>query len=62
MDKIMSPDHRDRLIELFTEVAKTDLLTHADEFVIINVLENACKRASADLQEEMLRGLIEGKE
>ena len=62
MDEILNSKHRDDLIERFANVAKADLLTNMDALAIVNILVEACRRASVNLEEEMLRGLIEGED
>lgn len=62
MEKILTPEHRDELIERFTNVAKADILTNMDALTIVKILEKACQRASANLEEEAMKMLLEGDE
>ena len=62
MDRILLEKHRERLINAFTKVARNDLLTNEDGLVILELLGRACKRAAVDLDEEMLREMINGSE
>lgn len=60
MDEILTAERRDALIDKFTDVAKADVLTNADGVAILEILGDACKRASAELEEGILKALIEG--
>lgn len=62
MEEILTPEHRDELIERFTHVAKADILTNMDALTIVKILEEACRRADAELEEEMLKAMLEGDE
>ena len=62
MDEILDAERRDALIDKFTRIAKADVLTNADALAILEIAENACRRASAELEEEMLRALIDGRD
>ncbi len=60
MDRRLTPERKDALVNMFTKTA--DMLTNGDALAIIEILERACNRASAELEEDMLRALIEGNE
>ena len=60
MDEILQEERRDALIEKFTHVAKADVLTNADALAILDILGQACRRASAGLEEDILAALIDG--
>ena len=62
MNEILTAERRDALIDKFTRTAKADVLTNADAIAIISILEEACRRESANLEEAMLRALIEGED
>lgn len=62
MNEILTPERRDALIDKFTRIAQADVLTNADALAILEIIGQACKRASAELEEEMLRVLIEGED
>lgn len=59
MDEILTAERRDALIDKFTRIAHADVLTNADALAILEILGDACKRASASLEEDMLKALIE---
>ena len=60
MDEILTAERRNALIDKFTRTAQADVLTNADALAILEIVEQACKRASADLEEGMLLAMIEG--
>lgn len=60
MDEILKEERRDALIERFTQIAKADVLTNGDAIAILDILGQACRRASAGLEEEILAAMIEG--
>lgn len=60
MDEIMDPEHRDELVERFTKIAEADVLTNAEGLAIVKILEEACRRESAELEERMLLEMIKG--
>lgn len=62
MNEILTAERRDALIDKFTRTAQADVLTNADAIAIISILEEACRRESANLEEAMLRALIEGED
>jgi len=62
MDEILNAERRDALIKKFTEAAKADVLTNADALAILEIVEQACKRMSASLEEEMLLAMIQGED
>lgn len=62
MDEIMEAERRDALIELFTEIAKTDVLTNMDGLLVIQILEQACDRAKVELHEGFLKAMISGED
>ena len=60
MDEIITEERKKNLIEMFTAVAEKDLLTNMDALTIIQVLEDACRRKTAELGEEIMKAMIEG--
>ena len=60
MNEILTPERRDALIDKFTRIAHADVLTNADALSILEVIGQACKRASADIEEGILKAMIEG--
>lgn len=60
MEERIDQDRRDRLVEMFTNTA--ELLTNGDALEVVRILENACRRASAELEEGILEALINGEE
>ena len=62
MDEILEAERRDALIESFTSIAKMDLLTNMDGLMVIEILRRACSKASVELEEGILKAMIEGPE
>ena len=60
MEERIDQDRRDRLVEMFTNTA--ELLTNGDALEVVRIMENACRRASAELEEGILEALINGEE
>lgn len=62
MNEILNAERRDALVDKFTRVAQADVLTNEDALAILEIIRRACERASAVLDEEMLKAMIEGKD
>lgn len=60
MNEIMDPERRDALVKEFVSVANSDVLTNMDGLTILEILKQACERASVELEEGILKSLIEG--
>lgn len=60
MNEIMDPERRDALVKEFVSVANSDVLTNMDGLTILEILKQACERASADIEEGILKAMIEG--
>ena len=60
MDEIITEERKQGLIEMFTAVAEQNVLTNMDALTIIQVLEDACRRKAAEIDENIMSALIEG--
>ena len=47
------------MIDMFTNIMRLDVLTAMETLTIVNILEGACKRASVELEEGILKAMIE---
>lgn len=62
MNEVINAERRDALIESFTNIAKMDLLTNMDALMVLEILRRVCKRASVELEEGILKAMIDGPE
>ena len=62
MNEVINAERRDALIESFTNIAKMDLLTNMDALMVLEILRRVCKRASVELEEGILKAMIDGSE
>ena len=62
MNEVINAERRDALIESFTNIAKMDLLTNMDALMVIEILRRVCKMASVELEEGILKAMIDGPE
>ena len=60
MNEVINAERRDALIESFTNVARMDLLTNMDALMVLEILRRVCKRASVELEEGILKAMIDG--
>lgn len=58
MSEAITPERRNKLVEMFASTA--EFLTNEEALEIVEIMENACHRASAELEESILKALIEG--
>lgn len=62
MNEVINAERRDALIESFTNIAKMNLLTNMDALMVLEILRRVCKRASVELEEGILKAMIDGPE
>ncbi len=62
MNEILEPERRDALVREFANVANMDVLTNMDGLLILKILEDACSRANAEIEEGILKAMIDGPE
>ena len=58
MDKKLTPELRDKLIEKIRNVANADVLTAEDALVILDVCERAIQRENADITEQYMEASL----
>ena len=54
MDKKLTKEQRDKLIQRFKAVAEDDMLNGSDAVKIIDILIEACEREKAAVSEDMM--------
>lgn len=62
MDELLEAERREALIEMFTSTARLDVLTNLDALTIIQILRQACEKASVEMEESIMTRLINGEE
>ncbi len=60
MEENLPQERREALIDMFSNIVRSDVLIAMEALTIVNILEGACQRASVDLEEGILKAMIEG--
>ena len=60
MEEMLSEERKRRLVKAVTEAVEKDILTNMDALMILQILEDACRKAMTEKYEDIISDRIEG--